>query len=223
MTKLFQCLRWLEHFTLDLTPYKWTQSCQDASITRSCDDFKMLTLAQPTPSGSSHRKNFTGNSALKHQLFPILHIGNYIYSFAVDFVSCLARWTRIQASLPIGCLISAWCFAFSLLACLTAYRAAIPWQIQVVLKNPNASPNVRSGLGSHPATSAYHSISWFWVGRPGVAPSRNAILFGASVWLARLYGVIKLMRSDRGWPMVDISQLSHSQRVVFLSLEEDLL
>jgi len=73
---------------------------------------------------------------------------------------------------------------------------------------PKAAPQVMSGAGSHPATSAYHWIICCSVGRPGVAPGRKAGGYrGPVLSNARTYGVVKLAKSESGWPMVAISQL----------------
>lgn len=75
-----------------------------------------------------------------------------------------------------------------------------------------------SGLGSHPAASAYHCRHCDWEGRPGAAVFREegtkAERFVAPTNLVRavgeeanVYGDKRFERSERGWPIVDISQL----------------
>ena len=77
----------------------------------------------------------------------------------------------------------------------------------------NASPQSTSELGSQPATSVYHCTHWEREGSPGVwadgrkakfVRTESASLGGLS---AKLYGLRRFERSDRGWPIVDISQL----------------
>jgi hypothetical protein len=97
------------------------------------------------------------------------------HRLALLFPPSFARLTnsqQISAAGPISCPPF---IASSLLACLTAYRLAMPWKMMLSLNIANAVPHARSTLGSQPATSAYQVIAWSRVGRPGVcAPGANA-------------------------------------------------
>lgn len=88
----------------------------------------------------------------------------------------------------------------------------------------NAVPHATSPAGSQPATSLYHATAWTRVGRPGnkelVAArevrglEENEEGANAACELRRevlkeemVQGTIRLERSERGCPIVDISQL----------------
>ena len=123
------------------------------------------------------------------------------------------RSIRPHEKSPYGPIKSPISFAFSLLACRCAYLAAIPCMITLLRNAANASPQSNSELGSQPATSVYHRTHWEREGSPGVcAEGQNAGFVRAESaslggWLAKLYGLRRFERSDKGWPMVDISQL----------------
>ena len=111
---------------------------------------------------------------------------------------------------PIKFPISSAC---ALLACRTACLAAIPCMITEFRNVANVSPQSSSGVGSQPATSAYHLIHFEREGRPGVlADGEKAGLVRTDMaelggLTAKQYGVSKFERSDKGCPIVDISQL----------------
>ena len=76
--------------------------------------------------------------------------------------------TRPQTNSPNGPISNPFSFAFSLLACLSAYLAAIPCIMTLLRNTPKASPHPLSELGSHPAISAYQAMHWERDGSPGV-------------------------------------------------------
>lgn len=87
----------------------------------------------------------------------------------------LASSTRLQATSPYGLIATPYSCARSLLACLTAYLAAMPCMMIAPLKTLNESPHAISALlNEKPATSAYQASACALVGRPGVAPGRKA-------------------------------------------------
>ena len=137
------------------------------------------------------------------------------YNFAI-FLAAFSFHCSIRPheNSPYGPIKSPISFAFSLLACRCAYLAAIPCMITPLRKAANASPQSNSELGSQPATSVYHRTHWEREGSPGVcAEGQNAEFVRAKSaslggWLAKLYGLRRFERSDKGWPMVDISQLT---------------
>ena len=91
------------------------------------------------------------------------------YNFALflaDF--SFHRSIRLHENSPYGPIMSPISFAFSLLACLCAYLAAIPCMITLLRKAANASPQSISELGSQPETSVYHRKHWEREGSPGV-------------------------------------------------------
>ena len=122
--------------------------------------------------------------------------------------------TRLQAKSPNGAICAAYSFALSLLACRRAHLAAMPCMMTLFRNTPNASPQGNSSCGVHCTTSAYHSIHWKRVGRPGVAADaanaklilHSSSLFGRS--RANVNGESRFARSERGCPSVDISQLA---------------
>ena len=90
------------------------------------------------------------------------------HNLGLDPTPFLQASTSIQANSPKGPISIPCSLAFALLACLTAYLAAIPCMMTLFLKHPKASPQALSARGSQPAVSAYHSMHWACVGRPGV-------------------------------------------------------
>ena len=80
-------------------------------------------------------------------------------------------------------------------------------------KTLNESPHCDSAHGLHPATSAYQLIHCERVGRPGVeadAAKAGFILEARPLGperVAKVKGESRLEMSERGWPIVDISQL----------------
>ena len=93
------------------------------------------------------------------------------YSFALAPLS--ACCASAHAKSAMGTLVAAWCLAISLLACLAAYRAAMPWHTPASFQMLKAMPQATSPAGSHPATSLYQPRICYGCGSPGVRPGRN--------------------------------------------------
>ena len=143
---------------------------------------------------------------------------SYSLAFSLAFSPTFSSFkssTRLQAKSPNGAICAAYSFALSLLACRSAHLAAMPCMMTLFRNTPNASPQGNSSCGIHCTTSAYHSIHWKRVGRPGVAADAanaklildsSSLFFGR--WRANVNGESRFARSERGCPSVDISQLA---------------
>lgn len=151
---------------------------------------------------------------LAYNWLDTLHVASSLYNFAPFLAASSFHLSmRPQENSPYGPINPPISFACALLACRSAYLAAMPCMITELRKVANASPQSISGAGSHPATSLYQFIHCEREGRPGVsAEGINAGLVRLERaelggFTAKQYGVSKLERSDKGWPIVDISQL----------------
>lgn len=70
--------------------------------------------------------------------------------------------------IEIAYLSAPYCWALSLVACLAAYRAAIPWKMIASLNNAKDAAQVNSSSEtSKPVVSIYHFTTCSLVGRPG--------------------------------------------------------
>ena len=86
---------------------------------------------------------------------------------------------------------------------------------------PNASPQGLSRLGSQPAVSVYQAMHWERDGKPrGAEEGMNAGLMRSGMRAvalggakAKAKGARRLERSERGCPIVDISQLGIRESV----------
>ena len=98
-----------------------------------------------------------------------LHVASSLYNFA-PFLAAFSFHLSIrpQENSPYGPINPPISCACALLACRSAYLAAIPCMITELRKVANASPQSISEVGSHPATSLYQFIHCERVGRPGV-------------------------------------------------------
>jgi len=128
------------------------------------------------------------------------------YSFALPtFPSPRALFTSSQQIPATGPISSPNFFASKLLACLTAYRLAIPWKITLSRHIANAVLQASSGAGSQPATSAYHVMTCEREGIPGTCKEEEGEAAKGGEALRRVeskevyvQGAMRLERSDRG-------------------------
>ena len=106
---------------------------------------------------------------LAYNWLDTLHVASSLYNFAPFLAAFSFHLSmRPQENSPYGPINPPISFACALLACRSAYLAAIPCMTTELRKVANASPQSISGVGSHPVTSLYQFIHCERVGRPGV-------------------------------------------------------
>ncbi len=132
------------------------------------------------------------------------------YSFACWLFSFNFS-TKDQPTSANGAICATYSAALALLACLRAYLATMPCMMTASRNIAKAMPQSISLAGSHSATSQYHCRHCCLVGKPNVASVWKATLprpiSSATGDWASVNGMSRLAKSERGWPMVDISQL----------------